>query len=234
MPNGSEVVKVASKHIGERYVFGTPVPMSNAAWKGPWDCAEFASWCLFQVTGELFGCRPRGGHPDSVDAYTGFWGDDAAASKSAISVEAAAATPGAFLLRVPRPGATGHIVISAGDGSTVEAMDHKHGVVRSVLARRRWDIGILAPGLGASNAESLHVAEPGLIIRETKPPSTGALVKAIQRALKALGLSPGPIDGAYGPQTAAAVRAFQVDKGLVPDGETGVTTARALKIMWPG
>jgi N-acetylmuramoyl-L-alanine amidase len=234
MPNGSEVVKLASKHIGERYVFGTLVPMSNAAWKGPWDCAEFASWCLFQVTGELFGCRPRGGNPDSVDAYTGFWGEDAATGQSTMPVGVAAATPGAFLLRLPRPGATGHIVISVGDGSTVEAMDRKHGVVRSVLANRRWDIGILPPGLGISSREAVMVAEPGLIIRVKEPPSTGAHVKAIQRALKALGLSPGPIDGAYGPQTAAAVRAFQVDKGLVPDGETGVKTARALKIVWPG
>ncbi|MDB5822910.1 MAG: hypothetical protein JWR21_1614 [Herminiimonas sp.] len=234
MPNGSEVVKLASKHIGERYVFGTAVPMSNAAWKGPWDCAEFASWCLYQVTGELFGCRPRGGDPDAADAYTGYWGDDARTSKSTIPVEVAAGTPGAFLLRLPRPGATGHIVISGGDGSTVEAMDRKHGVVRSVLAHRRWDFGILVPGLELSSGEAVKVAMPGLVIREKKPPVIGAQVKAIQRALKALGLSPGPIDGAYGPQTAAAVHAFQVDKGLVPDGETGLKTARALKIDWAG
>jgi N-acetylmuramoyl-L-alanine amidase len=233
MLDGKMMVQLASRHVGERYVFGTLVPMSNAAWKGPWDCAEFASWCHFQATGQLFGCRPRSGNPDSVDAYTGFWGDDATTSQSTIPVEVAAATPGAFLLRLPRPGATGHIVISAGDGSTVEAMDRKHGVVRSVLAHRRWDFGVLAPGLEVSSGKAAPVAEPGLIVRETKPPATGVRVKTIQRALKALGLSPGLIDGAYGPQTAAAVRAFQVDKGLVPDGETGVTTARALKIDWP-
>lgn len=233
MPDGRDVVKLASKHVGERYVFGSLVPMSNAAWKGPWDCAEFASWCLFQVTGDLFGCRPRGGKPDSVDAYTGYWGDDARKGKSTIPIGTAAATPGAFLLRLPQPGATGHIVISVGDGSTVEAMDSKHGVVRSALGHRRWDFGILAPGLGVHSGEALHVFEPGPVIRVQQPPATGPLVKTIQRALKAIGLSPGPIDGIYGPQTAAAVRAFQVDKGLVPDGETGAKTARALKLIWP-
>jgi len=41
---------------------------------------------------------------------------------------------------------------------------------------------------------------------------------------------PGGIDGKYGPKSGAAVRAFQTDNGLKPDGMAGADTARALDI----
>jgi peptidoglycan hydrolase-like protein with peptidoglycan-binding domain len=46
----------------------------------------------------------------------------------------------------------------------------------------------------------------------------GALVKEVQRRLRALGFHAGPIDGIYGPQTAAAVQGLQMSEGLVSDG----------------
>jgi peptidoglycan hydrolase-like protein with peptidoglycan-binding domain len=54
-----------------------------------------------------------------------------------------------------------------------------------------------------------------------------------QPALKEQGISPGKIDGIYGLHTAAAVNAFQVAHGLVPDGEVGPETAQALGIDFP-
>ncbi len=39
--------------------------------------------------------------------------------------------------------------------------------------------------------------------------SNGADVAKVQRELKAAGLNPGPIDGAFGPKTLAAVKAYQ-------------------------
>ena len=59
------------------------------------------------------------------------------------------------------------------------------------------------------------------------------LVRAVQRALKRAGFSPGRIDGFYGLQTIAAVNAFQLSNGLVSDGEVGPQTARALGIALP-
>ena len=63
-------------HIGEQYVLGARAPMGNANWRGPWDCAEFASWYVFQAPGILFGTQPQN-DPVLADAYTGFWGDQA-------------------------------------------------------------------------------------------------------------------------------------------------------------
>jgi len=50
----------------------------------------------------------------------------------------------------------------------------------------------------------------------------------IQQALAALGLRPGPLDGIWGRQTAAALREFQAKNGLVPDGIIGPQTLAAL------
>lgn len=53
-------------------------------------------------------------------------------------------------------------------------------------------------------------------------------VRVVQRALHAAGYDPGPVDGIFGPRTAAAVRAFQRDRGLRVDGVVGPQTWRAL------
>ena len=50
----------------------------------------------------------------------------------------------------------------------------------------------------------------------------------IQTALAALGFRPGPLDGIWGRQTAAALREFQASEGLDPDGIVGPMTLAAL------
>lgn len=50
----------------------------------------------------------------------------------------------------------------------------------------------------------------------------------IQEALQNAGYSPGPLDDLAGPQTIAAIIAFQTDHGLEPDGMVGPFTHDAL------
>ena len=53
-------------------------------------------------------------------------------------------------------------------------------------------------------------------------------VERIQDALKNKGFDPGPIDGVWGRQTIAAVKAFQAANGLEVDGIVGSETSGAL------
>jgi len=50
----------------------------------------------------------------------------------------------------------------------------------------------------------------------------------IQQLLASMGLKPGPLDGIWGRQTVAALRAFQLSRGLEPDGILGPLTLAAL------
>ena len=234
MATGADLLRLATPHIGEPYRLGVLVPKDNARWQGPWDCAEFASWCVFQVTSRLYGCDNNHGNAVVADAFTGYWKRDAATIGQMVSVEIAAQTPGAAVLRYPQPNLIGHIVLSDGRGGTIEAHSSRRGVIRSTLGGRRWDTGVMVPEIDYIRGGTvIPVAAPILVVRLTTPLTRGALVKEIQRTLKDLGFHPGRIDGKYGLQTVAAVSAFQITKGLVPDGEVGPETAAALGISFP-
>lgn len=71
---GDDVLAIARPHIGEVYKLGARAPMANSGWTGPWDCAEFVSWCVYQASGILFGTQPRN-DPVRADAFTGFWAE---------------------------------------------------------------------------------------------------------------------------------------------------------------
>ena len=60
------------------------------------------------------------------------------------------------------------------------------------------------------------------------PGSRGNDVAELQRALAQLGLKPGKADGAYGPRTRKALRAFQRRNGLKADGVAGPKTVGAI------
>ncbi|HSF93711.1 MAG TPA: peptidoglycan-binding domain-containing protein [Thermohalobaculum sp.] len=229
-PTGDDILDLALTHKGEKYVFGARAPMANAAWKGPWDCAEFCSWCVFQVAGTLYGVRPSH-DPVRADAFTGYWGEDAAARGVAIAVEDALRTPGACLLRVPQSGRTGHIAFSDGKGGTMEAHSTARGVIAHTAQGRRWDMGVLIPGVRYFAEEDFVPLEPAPpVLRLTDPMMRGPRIKKAQEALAALGYSVGTVDGIFGSQTEAAVLEFQIDRDQVPDGEIGKDTAELLGI----
>lgn len=224
-PTGDNVLALARQHVGENYILGARAPMSNAKWKGPWDCAEFVSWCTYQVSGILFGTRPRN-DPVMADAYTGYWFDQAAQSGAAIDWREAANIPGAAIVRRPVAGQIGHIVLSDGQGGTIEAHSHTRGVIADTLSGRRWDCGVLVPGIEYLRSDSPVAPQEvaGVVLRVMQPLMRGQRVQAIQERLASLKYPVGTVDGVYGPQTAFAVRVFQAKNGLVVDGEVGPST----------
>src|SRR5882724_8021003 len=108
---GEQVLQIARLHLGEKYILGALVPKNNPNWKGPWDCAEFVSWVNFQIARKLYGCKRDFGDPATADAFTGYWERDATQLGQIVSVDRAARTPGAAVLRIPATGAFGHVVI---------------------------------------------------------------------------------------------------------------------------
>ncbi len=67
----------------------------------------------------------------------------------------------------------------------------------------------------------------------TSPLMRGPDVLAVQQKLTALGYDPGVLDGAYGPTTAAAVKAFQVARKIEVDSVVGPETRNALTAAKP-
>jgi peptidoglycan hydrolase-like protein with peptidoglycan-binding domain len=58
-------------------------------------------------------------------------------------------------------------------------------------------------------------------------------VRSVQQRLNELGFGSGPVDGLFGPRTAAAVESFQRLHGLALDGVVGRRTLRALGLAAP-
>jgi hypothetical protein len=227
---GADLVKRALAHVGERYVLGITVPKNNANWHAGFDCAEFCSWLAFQATGQLFGCY--GLDPATADAYTGKWAEDSADDHARVPVEQAARTAGAFVLRIPSGPRMGHVVLSMGDGRTVEAHSTARGVIMGELSGRRWDTGVLVLGIEVEAGPGPVAVGPvlGRVYRAGEPAEPNAFVLAIQQALLERNFDPGRLDGVFGPHTAAAVAAFQAQAGLCVDSEAGPLTLAALQL----
>jgi lysozyme family protein len=231
---GAGLLRRAREHIGEEYV-NTQIPKDDPKWKGPWDCAEFVSWLVYQEAGILYGCVDDNAKPAEADAYTGAWQTDLERRGIRVSVDQAAATVGGIVLRYPPPGGMGHIALCDGKGGTVEAKGRKWGVVADTVHDRGWHTGLLVPGIKYdSGAEPLLVTPPAALYARNAPNMDKAIIVQIQQALAAKGFSPGEIDGEFGPETEAAAVAFQLSEGLVVDGQVGRDTATALGISLTG
>ncbi|WP_294196405.1 peptidoglycan-binding protein [uncultured Sphingomonas sp.] len=233
MFDGEDLVRLALRHQGEKYVLGARVHLANPDWTGPWDCAEFVSWCVFHAYKTLMAVRPP--NAQRGESYSGWWYEDAVAQDLLLPVKQAIATPGAILIR--KPGAfgmkVGHVAIACGDGTTIEARSARDGVlVVKDAAARPWSTGAFVPGVayGMNDALPVVLAVPTDLLQLANPYRRGEDVAQVQTALKAAGVHPGAVDGIYGPATADAVAAFQALRGLVVDGVVGAETREALQL----
>jgi hypothetical protein len=219
---GNDIVSLGDKHVGEPFALGALVPKDDANFKGPWDSAEFVSWLYYQATGILYGC-------DSVDEHSDFWDRDATKKGTIITIEEAKSTPGAVILRLAGNGEVGHIVISDGNGGTVEAHGREDGITNSVVDGRRWDMGILVPEVTYKPNPILPFTPPSVkIYRLTSPNMVSPEVGKIQEELNRRGFDTGGVDNIYGEMTFKAVKLFQDSVGLNPDGEVSALTAAVL------
>lgn len=230
MAKGEDILAWGRKHLGDKYVFGALTPVA-AADPHVFDCSKFASCAVYQATGIVYGCDQD---HDPRHAYGGtiYWARDAHARGQIVTLGRAAATPGAFLLRLAVNGECGHIVISDGQGGTVEAACTRLGVIAGTVHRRRWDLGILVPGVQYASPETPATIRPaaGMIYRLTEPRLFGETIRKLQYRLRDLGYLQDKADGIYGPATMRAVEAFQQAYHLVADGEAGPVTLKELRI----
>ncbi|HVF78886.1 MAG TPA: peptidoglycan-binding protein [Solirubrobacteraceae bacterium] len=106
----------------------------------------------------------------------------------------------------------------AGPGTTA--------AVRAVQQRA----GLPADGVaGPSTRRALgRLGQPGYGSRPIVPGAIGWDVAALQFSLAAHGFPSGPVDGGFGPRSAAALQRFQQWAGMSPDGVAGPATLRAL------
>jgi N-acetylmuramoyl-L-alanine amidase len=229
---GNDIVVLGDRHVGEPYAVGARVPKDDASYKGPWDDTEFVSWLYYQTFGILYGCANNHGDPATADGHSGYWGRDANELGQIITVEEAKSTPGAVILRLAGNGVVGHIAVSDGNGGTVEAHGREEGIVNSVVDGRRWDMGILVPGVTYKPNPILPFRPPTIVIyRLTSPYMVSPAIGKIQTELTRRGFDTGGIDNVFGELTSKAVKQFQDSVGLNPDGEVSALTAAALGVI---
>lgn len=227
MATGKQFIELAARHIGEKYVLGATVPFENSIYKGPWDCAEFVSWVVYQISGIKAGIRGN-------ESYTGYWANDVGKLCTKISISEAAQTFGAILFRSPgyKGIKIGHIAFSDGNGGTIEAKSSKDNVCRSQVKGRQWEYGILVNNVDyeINTAFVFDYSNPPFNFYVTSPIMKHLIVEETKRKLAKINIFHGTIDQIYDTETAKAVSNYQAIKGLVVDGILGKDTLVSLKV----
>jgi peptidoglycan hydrolase-like protein with peptidoglycan-binding domain len=74
---------------------------------------------------------------------------------------------------------------------------------------------------------------PSVTLAQLPAENEAAYIRGIQKELLAHGYEPGPVDGIAGPETRAAIRAYQADAGLASDGQPSRRLLDHLKFVQP-
>lgn len=127
------------------------------------------------------------------------------------------------------------------NGTVIEARGTAYGVVKTKLLERDWAYAARPqfwsdiPTPGPAPTPGPTPPESVILTRELYYKANmmkGSDVLATQEELKKRGYNPGTIDGIYGKNTEIAVKNFQTDQKLKPDGIVGSNTCRALGFTW--
>ena len=121
MFKGKDVLDVGLTKVGQTYDLKANISLNDPYAKEPWDCAEFASWCVYQAyEGMRFGFAPVKDIA-YAEPFSGSWYAQALKHAKIISIKDALAIPGAVLLRKAGLGGTefGHVAFCMGDGEHI-------------------------------------------------------------------------------------------------------------------
>ncbi|MCP5029973.1 MAG: C40 family peptidase, partial [Actinomycetia bacterium] len=129
-----DVLLWALAQQGDRYVLGAEADRLDAD-PGVFDCSELVEWAC-----------SRAGVVPTVPDGSGNQLAHARQHGTLITVDGGLDTRGALLHRADN-GDWGHVAISLGDGTTVEARGTKYGVGVWPTAGRRWTHASLIPGV---------------------------------------------------------------------------------------
>jgi cell wall-associated NlpC family hydrolase len=130
---GKAIVAKAMTQNGDPYIFGYETNLNNPN-PSAFDCSELVEWDCHQL-----GVVPR--MPDgAANQY-----DHCKRYGTVISVAEGVRTVGALLFRLTSDG--NHVVISRGDGSTIEAKGRDYGVGVFSTAGRGFNAAALIPGV---------------------------------------------------------------------------------------
>lgn len=127
-------VRLALTQSGDRYVYGakeSPSDPDPKAHGGAFDCSGLVAWAVRRAGGEI---------PDGSEAQY----DYCRVHGKAISIGEAEKMRGALLF-LGNP-ATEHVVISLGNGATIEARGAAYGVGSWSVYRDTWTAAALVPG----------------------------------------------------------------------------------------
>lgn len=140
--------------------------------------------------------------------------------------------PGVLLFK------SGHVGVYVGNGYAVEAEGFAYGVVKTKVSKRPWTEWAYLPASlldydGNETDVPVETLKLGdrLPLKRTSPMMEGDDVRELQTRLNGLGYNCGTIDGQFGKNTEAGVKAFQRAAQIEIDGEFGKNSLAALEAM---
>jgi len=131
---GKSVVAKAMTQAGDPYIFGYEVNLTDPNPKA-FDCSELVQWV----------CAQLGVTPTMPDGAI-YQRDHCQKYGTMITMTKAVKTAGALLFRIQANGSN-HVVISRGDGSTIEAKGSAYGVGVFTLNTSNFTHAALIPGV---------------------------------------------------------------------------------------
>ncbi|WP_148573347.1 N-acetylmuramoyl-L-alanine amidase [Nocardioides caldifontis] len=93
--------------------------------------------------------------------------------------------------------------------------------------------GVVDPATYRALDEARWTLGDRVLVHRPGDPVAGDDVVALQRRLLDLGFTVGRVDGLFGPTTEAAVKEFQRNVGIPPDGTCGPATLKSLRRLAP-